>query len=1474
MTLSFGLIPIELDPTEFITYEFTKELFVSLIEPSLKEQNLTGIFSFLDKIPTNSLSKILSTFVAANIPIPIYLSNDTHSQKGLKVLNELHDVIVAHKYHLFISVNQANTDYLETPFTKQLYKTYLNNREDCSGICNPNSIDISFHAASENYSRPSLAISEIYYDEPISSALSDIVKKLTKFAFYIVIHVSNKDFVGNELNDQFISTVNDISIECYGSHKRKILILFSGIKPQYFSKHKETIEELLCEKFTNDELWIELVVNNKKNALFERIKKDSFHKLKDTENPWLYWNSLSFTRILDNSTEDFLSENDFALSIAELGQFTCRADIFYASYCENEIETLKDKKHLETPEDSQNYKAESDINRDIMKFQNKQQNIRENRPIPVLMHFANVIKTNDIKYMREFARQADVYFKDHLISLTQKDDKIKNNTVESDTSNIQRKEIKQQIEDLDITIHDFWKEFVILSKLIRSDGSSTLKKLYDIDNKQLKKAYSVWICEGEAIQILEGPLDLKVPENLHCLITCFNVDFQPPLDDGARGYSAYMSYRHTSYKKKELDVLIIDSKGMGSTAAKYISRRTDFDKKMTLLGLMCSQILIVNTKGLTRDILDILEVFSYHIDALSNRDSNKPRICFVLRDMKDAKKAQNLAFLNILDSLKKMFNEILGSYDMDDFMIVEERDVHLLENAFTCSFDDFYPQSMITDSENFHYPAETFPIKISKLRKELLNSALIPSENHRSQIFKNVYGFITHMQAVWKEIDVRGNFLHFKDSKTIIQWSEMKKLVHGYGETTIKSYLENALNLIGEKTSKEQWNEDNETAFENELTQETELWCTKTIADFKEKISNQYEPQIIDEGENNIKAAFATKKRKLKATYAKSQRESKESWLIKSATMRIGETVGKIFREHNDKTPEEFRNIFSDSKRKELFNEEWKKVENDKENFMRTMIMEEDKLEQHVVTSFNQAIINRRAINNNSTNKRNSEERLKFNRIFWNKVSTPATLNKSNSKDIDTQLINSIKITEQTYTKKNDFKDIVIIRIKTKIKDTCGLICDDLFDRNALAIEFNQALEWLELLCNNIFILYDKFNNSHDHFKVKIEDFSPAEQYLRYQVFNEIKNNTTKWKSSQQKNLNKLCENLLNCFNDILSNSSYENIFSHFFKYVAESVETQLVIQEQYISEILESHLKQNWMSEERNPTRYAYEQSFGEYDVEKTLKERLKKIENDIKDALEKLGEIILVSQQHFSETLDKNLTLEKIILFKRDANFVKLIQRIFTRSGSSNETICPESLIENSIHVLGKCIISSPQDFYIVLKEDYNKYIQEFNTLWKTQRADLCKKSLINSIEISKNSYWNKVKGCPCTCPYCGSKCELAEHESNTNHRASIHLMNCFGGINLAKTREANLIICNEPKNFDATYHKGDENGLIFEKFTKKYYPEWWSLLGRKQPDDDQIKQVRAMWVNLKDELCRKFDMKDKTPENWCRDYKYLVK
>ncbi|CAG8825169.1 42045_t:CDS:2, partial [Gigaspora margarita] len=877
---------------------------------------------------------------------------------------------------------------------------------------------------------------------------------------------------------------------------------------------------------------------------------------------------------------------------------------------------------------------------------------------------------------------------------------------------------------------------------------------------------------------------------------------------------------------KELDILIIDSEGMGSTASKYISRRTDFDKKMTLLGLMCSQILIVNTKGLTRDISDTLEVSSYHLDALSNRDSNKPRISFVLCDMKDAKEAQHPAFLDIRENLKKMFDEIPGcSNNMDDFMIVEEKDVHLLENAFACSFDDFYPQTMIVSAKNFHYPAETFPLKISKLREEILDSALIPSENHESQIFKNVHGFITHMQAVWKEIDAHGNFLHFKDSKTIQQWKATMNLVHKYYENNIKPYEESVLNWIEEQTSEGQWNEDNDTAFETYLTQESEKRCTETIADFKNKINNQYEPYIIDEGETYIKRAFTDEKQKLKTSYTLRQQHSKESYLIRSARMRIGKTVGKIHEDHKDKSPYEFKKFFSESKREELFNEEWEKVEDDNNKFMRAMTKETKDLEKHVVDIVNQAI--------------------KSGREFLNDIDKQF-IKITNRND----LVKVLNIFIKNNTEQSSVKNEVMGRIKTVIEDTCKNICDGLLSQNALTIEFNQALEWLKRLCNNIFIEQDHFNNSPgQNYNVKIEDFSLIEQYLRFKVFITLEDSTKKWKDSQQNNLNDLRENLLKSFNNLLNNFSYENISSQFFKTVAKSVEKQIFIQEKYILQVFEKYLNKKWMIEKRNPTRYAYEQSFGSYDIEKTRK-------------------YINNPTSFMKELFEKDIDIFK------DIKVEERVEEIEKTVKNALEKL--ESLIRDAILVLGKCFIGSPQNFLNALEGEYDKYVKEFNTLWKTVREDHCRKSLKNCIESSKSSYWDKVKGCRHRCPYCGSKCELPEHEPNTNHKASIHFMICFNGFCKRHTKKASLMICNEPENFDQYYYKegANENGIIFEEYTKKYHQEWWPLLERKEPNDDQITQIRAMWMNLKDELCKKFKMIDDMPINWKDDYDHLAK
>ncbi|CAG8788431.1 2160_t:CDS:2 [Gigaspora margarita] len=141
---------------------------------------------------------------------------------------------------------------------------------------------------------------------------------------------------------------------------------------------------------------------------------------------------------------------------------------------------------------------------------------------------------------------------------------------------------------------------------------------------------------------------------------------------------------------------------------------------------------------------------------------------------------------------------------------------------------------------------------------------------------------------------------------------------------------------------------------------------------------------------------------------------------------------------------------------------------------------------------------------------------------------------------------------------------------------------------------------------------------------------------------------------------------------------------------------------------------------EKRNPTCYVYEQSFSSYDIEKThikVEEREEEIEKTVKNALEKLGEIISNCKQSFSE--------------------------------SSNNIFPLKNLLKSCNTVLGKCLISSPQNFLNALEEEYDKY----------------------DVNIGVH---------------------IAEHEPNINHRESIHFKICFNGFHRRNMKKATLTIC----------------------------------------------------------------------------------
>ncbi|CAG8635934.1 13448_t:CDS:2, partial [Ambispora gerdemannii] len=100
-------------------------------------------------------------------------------------------------------------------------------------------------------------------------------------------------------------------------------------------------------------------------------------------------------------------------------------------------------------------------------------NKRNASPSPILSLFAEEINENDICEMRAFACDVDNFFKEHLRDLSELD--------QSEEFTQQR--IRQQIEDNDISIHDFLAGISYSCKGHGYEDITVSQKLYSVDIK-------------------------------------------------------------------------------------------------------------------------------------------------------------------------------------------------------------------------------------------------------------------------------------------------------------------------------------------------------------------------------------------------------------------------------------------------------------------------------------------------------------------------------------------------------------------------------------------------------------------------------------------------------------------------------------------------------------------------------------------------------------------------------------------------------------------------------------------------------------------------------------------------------------------------------------------------------------------------------------------------------------------------------
>ncbi|GBC08884.1 hypothetical protein RclHR1_08460001, partial [Rhizophagus clarus] len=1251
-SVTFGKEEINYDATNFVTDELTEEIFKAKVESRLKDPKkgiLRNIFpyivdiinrtiplqriqdciqqisiskelddpsqtlnrladckgrdylvAFLDKVPKKALSKILFSLTRANIPIPLLFTNKNEfSQKGLRVLREIHNLALQDDYRLLLSFN-LSTSELVLPFSKKLYPIICKYRDDYPSITTSGSIDISFHSASENYGRKPVAIVEIYFEENPHHIFLNLIYKFSSFAFYMFLHINDQDFNGstpsNELNLLIKAMLPRLNNDTYNS-KISVIYWSRSKNDDLFSKRKKIIKKLLEPYFRPECIKIEQNFKDT-NQFIEKKKRDVLEQLSKPGAsicPPLY---IKLSETDKESLNIWKSEIEESLFDSKMKfiKFESRSDIFRATHLEHEIETLNDKRSTTESQVNSNFISEGEILNRIQQYRKEQLELGTKEPLSIFTDFAKLINENNIEKLRDFSRQIDDYFKKYLRELQFSND------------NIERAEVKQIIERNDISIHDFWREFIILSELNYSNHSNceasnstlkhhetntVLKQLYNVNQKKLQEAYKTWVLEGEPLQLLDGLSLRSLPTNflsnvLSSLMTnverrlivisviglessgkstllnyLFHCGFATSASRCTKG--VYMSYRTTNFDGKIIDLLILDSEGMASTAQKYITHRTSFDKKITLLALMCSQIVIINTKGLTKDIGDILEVSSWHLDALRHRQS-KPRLHFVLRDMVDTIEAQEPAFKDIVDGLKKMFKQIPGCVDtLEDFMSVEQQDVHLLENAFCCYQDDFRPRvANIGKTENVNLPAEVFPAKISSLRQSILKSALL--YKNASEQFTNVQGFIPYMKTVWSKINTYGSFLHFENFKAIQSWHQMRNIVNDIRENNLPEFITNSkiiiTNYVKEiKLDYSRWSQI-ETEFRKELDILKDKWIKDNLKKYSELVQEQFDTNTVEEGKRLIYNMLAEERREQDSQWMLLIQEYKDSWLSDCAIEKVGKKIKGLNNTNLRNNEIECRKIFE---------EIWKEVEDDKIQFNRQIVLQSEELKRHIQVTFNNAVSEF-----SSTVRQGSKqkEKEKFKRDFWTSIKKPSTLEEHISINIE-QIQNIIEINSHFNfftVKKNVNKRKIAEEIENKLKQTINRITYDLKQKLSLHIEYGQATKWLETLCNCLFEFTQPLTNIE--FKSDLDFF---EKYLRSQIYKTLRDNTIEWENQQKEKLDNLKKRLSSSFQKILTDFSNESLSKEVVGYILTEFRKQLKVKEKSIDQKLQIYLKKGW---------------------------------------------------------------------------------------------------------------------------------------------------------------------------------------------------------------------------------------------------------------------------------------------------------
>merc|ERR1712232_60620 len=173
----------------------------------------------------------------------------------------------------------------------------------------------------------------------------------------------------------------------------------------------------------------------------------------------------------------------------------------------------------------------------------------------------------------------------------------------------------------------------------------------------------------------------------------------------------------------------------------------------------------------------------------------------------------------------------------------------------------------------------------------------------------------------------------------------------------------------------------------------------------------------------------------------------------------------------------------------------------------------------------------------------------------------------------------------------------------------------------------------------------------------------------------------------------------------------------------------------------------------------------------------------------------------------------------------------------------------------------------------DDPARFSQEFclqlsELLAKAAIDGLVTERLETALQKQEAQVWALIRGCTCTCPCCGSKCDRVDN--HTLHHCGHHLLPAFNGWRVAGSCEAALDLCTSSKNHEAPKRSDFSDHLFANlgEYLKAEHPEW---LPFPKEDRDLLADsvLKAAWVNCRVPLLFRYDMVDNTPTEWIAAY-----